>query len=620
MSVLEESALRTLPVPLLLVDGGDAGIRSINRAATAAIGYDLAARERLSLLSIFPRVSPLELARLLDTTVVGHRPPQQWLMRRPDGSVALTEVLIARHEVEQRNEWVFVLRDLSRATDRHERLREAIGQLREAIIVTRPLARADDAIECLFVNSAFETLTGWTGDELNVVSLSVLDGPDTSLDTVRRIHEAMADGRPSCSELLCYRRDGMPFWVEIEAVPIRLDGIISHWIVEHRDVTGRRRLEEQIFRAQKLDAVGRLASGVAHDFNNVLTAIGGFTDMLLDQLTAGSSQRDEALQIKLGADRAVALTRQLLVFGREQAARPSHVDMNTAIVAMERLMRRVISERINIRTVLTTSLPTVFLDRNQIEQVLLNLVMNASDALPDGGTVTVETSVMTVDESSPTVSMPPGRYVVLAVEDGGTGMTADVRERMFEPFFTTKATGSGLGLSVVHGIVRRAGGHVLVDSAVGRGSTLRVVLPASGGRPDAAPVDKAAEPLGGSETVLVVEDDAAVRHVTRSMLVRRGYTVLAARDSEDAERVASEHAGVIDLLLCDMVLPRRSGRYVAERLLLRRPQLKVLFMSGYSEDVVLDSQLLAPRDAMLEKPFSDASLARRVRAALDRPT
>ena len=619
----DTTTIRTLPVPLLLVDGGDAGIRSINRAASSATGYDSDVQDGLSLLSIFPRVSPLELARLLDATITGNRPPQQWLLRRPDGSVAFTEVLITRHDSRNRNEWVFALRDPSRengATDGLEGLREGIKDLHEAIVVARVLSETDPKLGGLFVNAAFEALTGWTNDEFIAAPYGVLYGSETSADTVRRVRVAVAAGEPVRTELQLYRRDGSTFWSEIDAIPILGDDArISHWIVNHRDVTARRRLEEQIFRTQKLDAVGRLASGVAHDFNNVLTAIGGFAELLLNDLPRASSQHDEALQIKLGADRAVALTRQLLVFSREETARPAHLDLNRVITDVERLLRRVISEHVSIQSVLTTPLPAVLADRNQIEQVLLNLVMNASEAMPEGGTVTIETRTLDVDASKTAefAEVSPGRYVVLAVTDRGVGMTADTRERMFVPFFTTKPSGSGLGLSVVQGIVRRNGGHVLVDSEIGSGSCFRVLLAVTGDSPDAITEHQHADVVGGSETILVVEDDAAVRQVTRVMLVRRGYTVLVAHDAEEAERVAKEHAGVIDLLLCDVVLPRRSGQYVAERLLVRRPRLRVLFMSGYSEDVILDQHILAQGRVMLAKPFSDISLATRVRAALD---
>ena len=619
----DTTSIRTLPVPLLLVDGGDAGIRSINRAASSAIGYDRAVQDGLSLLSLFPRVSPLELARLLDATNTGSRPPQQWLLRRPDGSVAFTEVLIARHDSRNRNEWVFALRDRSResvAADGLEGLREGIKDLHEAIVVARAVSDADPQLRCLFVNAAFETLTGWTNDEFIAAPFAVLYGPDTSMDTVRRVWVAIAAGEPVRTELQLYRRDRTTFWSEFDAIPIRGDGArISHWIINHRDVTARRRLEEQIFRTQKLDAVGRLASGVAHDFNNVLTAIGGFADLLLGELPRESSSHEEALQIKLGVDRAVALTRQLLVFGREETARPAHIDLNRVITDVERLLRRVISERVSIHTMLTTPLPTVFADRNHIEQVLLNLVMNASEAMPEGGTVTIETRTMDVDASNTAefAEVSPGRYVVLAVTDRGVGMTADTRARMFAPFFTTKPSGSGLGLSVVQGIVRRLGGHVLVDTEIGSGSCFRVLLAMTGDTPDVITEEQHADVVGGSETILVVEDDAAVRQVTRVMLVRRGYTVLVARDADAAERVSKDHSGVIDLLLCDVVLPRRSGQYVAERLLLGRPRLKVLFMSGYSADVILDQHILAQGHVMLEKPFSDLTLATRVRAALD---
>jgi CheY-like chemotaxis protein len=309
----------------------------------------------------------------------------------------------------------------------------------------------------------------------------------------------------------------------------------------------------------------------------------------------------------------------LLAFSRKQIMRPLHLDVNSLIIEMERLMRRVISAHVVIRTAFEEPLPTVFADPVQLEQVLLNLVVNASDAMPTGGFLTIETGVVTLGDAYAVrhQGVTPGRYVCLIVADTGQGMDRATRERMFEPFFTTKPSGTGLGLSTVYGIVRQSGGHVWVNSEAGVGTTMKVYLPVSGVAADPMPDIFESIVADGTETVLVVEDEVAVREVARAMLQKRGYTVLVAADGEQARRVADRHTGPIHLLLTDVVLPRISGREVASRLIATRPEVRVLYMSGYTEDTVVFHGVLEDGVRLLEKPFSEAALASRVREALD---
>jgi CheY-like chemotaxis protein len=299
--------------------------------------------------------------------------------------------------------------------------------------------------------------------------------------------------------------------------------------------------------------------------------------------------------------------------------RPLHLDENTLIIEMERLMRRVISAHVVIRTAFEEPLPTVFADPVQLEQVLLNLVVNASDAMPTGGFLTIETGVVTLGDAYAVRhhGVTPGRYVCLIVADTGQGMDRATRERMFEPFFTTKPSGTGLGLSTVYGIVRQSGGHVWVYSEAGVGTTVKVYLPVSGVAADPMPDIFESIVANGTETVLVVEDEVAVREVARAMLQKRGYTVLVAADGEQAQRVADRHPGPIHLLLTDVVLPRIAGRDVAARLMATRADLRVLYMSGYTEDTVVFHGVLEAGVRLLEKPFTEAALASRVREVLD---
>jgi two-component system, cell cycle sensor histidine kinase and response regulator CckA len=506
--------------------------------------------------------------------------------------------------------------------DELQLLRAGVARLNDALIILDAVPTDDGLPSITFVNEAFERRTGWTRDDVIGRSARVLDGPGTSADTTERIRAAFAAVQPVRAELLQYARDGQEFWADLDYMPILDDqGVHTHWIGIMRDISERRRLEDQLFHAQKMDAVGRLAGGVAHDFNNVLTAIVGFSELLLGELPVGGGPYGEVQQIKAAADRAAALTRQLLAFSRKQIMRPVHVDVNALIIEMERLMRRVIGAHVMIRTMFEEPLPTVYADPMQLEQVLLNLVVNASEAMQDGGMLTVETGTATLGEAyaSRHHGVVPGRYVCLIVSDTGQGMDRITRERIFEPFFTTKTGGTGLGLSTVYGIVQQSGGHIWVYSEVGVGTTFKVYLPVSGVTATVEPVTVPQAAHGGTETVLVVEDETAVREVARAMLERRGYVVLVAGDGDQAMRVANRHMGRIDLLLTDVVLPRANGRRVAERLTSVRPELRVLFMSGYTEDAIVTQGVLEAGIQLLEKPFSENALAIRVREVLDAP-
>lgn len=499
-------------------------------------------------------------------------------------------------------------------------LRATLARLSDALLILEPCSPIDGVPRISWVNEACEAQTGWSRDEIVGRSLAFLQGPGTATDALRRLQQGMMSEAPVRVELLQRTRHGREFWADLELVPITdAAGRTAHWIAILRDISDRRLLEEQLLQSQKMEAVGRLAGGVAHDFNNLLTAITGFSELLLADLPPGSSQHGEVQQIKAAADRASALTRQLLAFSRKQIMRPLHLDVNTLIIEMERLMRRVISAHVVIRTAFEEPLPTVFADPVQLEQVLLNLVVNASDAMPAGGFLTIETGVVSLGDAYAVRhhGVTPGRYVCLIVADTGKGMDRATRERMFEPFFTTKPSGTGLGLSTVYGIVRQSGGHVWVYSEAGVGTTVKVYLPVSGVPADPMPDLFESIVADGTETVLVVEDEVAVREVARAMLQKRGYTVLVAADGEQARRVAERHPGPIHLLLTDVVLPRISGREVASRLMAARSDLRVLYMSGYTEDTVVFHGVLEEGVRLLEKPFTEAALASRVREALD---
>ena len=389
-----------------------------------------------------------------------------------------------------------------------------------------------------------------------------------------------------------------------------------------RDVTEQRKLEHQLRQAQKLEAIGHLAGGVAHDFNNVLTAILGFAELLTEELPPDSPGRADLFEIKRAGERAAALTRQLLAFSRRQILQPVVLDVNQRIRDLELMLRRVISEDIDLNVTLAAAVAQVRMDTTQFEQILVNLVVNAGDAMPRGGALTIETRNVTLDEHYRQHHFPvrPGAYVLIAVSDTGIGMDVSTRERIFEPFFTTKEVGkgTGLGLATVHGIVKQSGGDIWVYSEPGRGTTFKIYLPQVVHPAQVAAERTAAGDLArGTETVLLVEDDQAVRRLARVTLERAGYTVLHAAHPKEAVRVDAESGVHIDLLLSDVVMPESDGPLLFDRLSPRHAGLRVLYISGYADEAIVRHGILVEGTPFLQKPFTPHALARKVRDVLD---
>ncbi len=382
----------------------------------------------------------------------------------------------------------------------------------------------------------------------------------------------------------------------------------------------RRRLEQQLLASQRLEAVGRLAGGVAHDFNNVLTAVLGSTELLILDTPPGAARREELEIIREAAAHAQDLIRQLLAFSSRQALKPVVLDVNHLVKNVGKMLRRLIGENIQLTTEPAPDVDSVCADPGQLEQVLVNLVVNARDAMPQGGRLTIGTGNLTVAEGgTPAVPVPPGRYVVLRVTDTGTGMDAATLERAFEPFFTTKprGKGSGLGLATVYGVVRQSGGHVEAESTPGAGTTFRVYLPRVTEVAEAGAEGADAAPLRGVETVLVVEDDERVRALARKVLEQAGYRVLVAAGGTEALATAESHDGPIDLLMTDVVMPGMSGRTLTRRLTQRHPDLKVLYMSGYSDEDIAQHGVFEAGTAFIKKPFTPTLLTKKLREVLD---
>ena len=428
------------------------------------------------------------------------------------------------------------------------------------------------------------------------------------------------------------RRDGSTFPVRCTCAPMHEREAIVGAVVTFRDITdikqteeALRRSEEQLRQAQKMEAIGQLAGGVAHDFNNLLTIISGYGDLLINGvLDSQGPARELVGEILKAAERATGLTRQLLAFSRRQVLAPQVLVLNHVLHDIDKMLRRLIGEDIRLTSILAPDLGSIKADPGQVEQVVLNLCVNARDAMPRGGQLTLETANVTLDTAYARThpEVQPGPYVMLAVTDTGCGMDAATQARIFEPFFTTKGVGkgTGLGLATVYGIVKQSGGSVYVYSEVGRGTSFKVFLPRVADTAPAASsrADKATPVrFGRPETLLVVEDDPAVRALTRTVLKSSAYDVIEASDPEDALRWVEEHPQPIHLLVTDVVMPGMSGRVLAERLKEVRPEIKVLFVSGYTDDAVVRHGLLEAEVAFLQKPFSPDALARKVREVLD---
>jgi two-component system, cell cycle sensor histidine kinase and response regulator CckA len=413
------------------------------------------------------------------------------------------------------------------------------------------------------------------------------------------------------------RKGGTVIEVEITSDKL-IFGEREAQLVLASDVTEKRQLEEQFRQAQKMEAVGQLAGGVAHDFNNVLTAILGYGSLLASRLASDASGREEVEEILRAAERAAALTRQLLAFSRRQVLEPVVLSINELITNFEKMLGRLIGEDVNLVTRLEPSLGNVLADAGQIEQVIANLVVNARDAMPQGGKLTIETANADLDEAYAQrhATVRPGRYVMVAVSDTGTGMDAETQAHIFEPFFTTKekGKGTGLGLSTAYGIVKQSGGSIWVYSEPGKGTTFKVYLPrVEEAAPAAPPRSSDSLPALGTETILIVEDEPAVRSLSRQVLERSGYHVLEAGDGESALELVRAHPEPIHLLLTDLVMPDMGGTELASRLQDKHPAIRVLFMSGYTDDGVVRNGMLGSGRAFLQKPFTPAMLVRKIR-------
>jgi two-component system cell cycle sensor histidine kinase/response regulator CckA len=508
--------------------------------------------------------------------------------------------------------------DRERVEEERARLSLAVEQAAEAIVVTDPQGNI------VYVNPAFETVTGYRRSEVLDQNPRILKSGQHDAEFYRTLWETLTRGEAWTGRFVNRRKDNSLYEAEAVISPVR-DGAgrVVNYVAVQRDVTRERQLEEQVRQSQRIEAVGRLAGGVAHDFNNLLTIITGYSDLLLDRLGPEHPERSHVNEIRKAADRAASLTRQLLAFSRRQVLAPQVLDLNSVVANLHNMLRRLIGEDVELVIAPGAQLGHVRVDPGQMEQVILNLVVNARDAMPQGGKITIETDnvVLAADYAGAHFRVKPGPYVALSVSDTGCGMPPVIQAHIFEPFFTTKeqGKGTGLGLAMVYGIVKQSGGYIWVYSEVSRGTTFKIHLPRVQVKVEPIEAPRRVEGRRGTETILLVEDEAAVRSLVRGVLEGGGYKVLVARNGEDALLVSEQHKGPIHLLVTDVVMPEMGGPQLAEHLRPYHRKMKVLYMSGYTDDAIVHHGMPGSSAAFLQKPFTPDALAHKVREVLDSP-
>jgi PAS domain S-box-containing protein len=526
---------------------------------------------------------------------------------------------------------VCVSRDMTAKRDAENARAQAEAKYRmlvEQVAAISYIAELGMHGEWLYVSPQVETMFGFSAEEWLTDSRAwTMHVHPEDHKIVEAAEEASERGERFQAEYRVVRKDGRVIWVSDTAVVV--EGSNEHPLMEGIivDITERKQLETQLQQARRMEAIGRLAGGIAHDFNNLLTIIKGYTELALKRPRISPELQADVERIEDASERASSLVRQLLAFSRRQVLQPKLLDLNSIVLGLDKLLRRLMDEDISMTTVPRKDIGTIKADPAQMEQVIMNLVVNARDAMPKGGRLTVETANVDLDAAyaSDHATVKPGRYVMLAVSDTGMGMSPETVAHIFEPFYTTKESGrgTGLGLSTVYGIVKQSGGYIWVYSEVGRGSSFKVYLPRVEQAPEALPAVKPASgEQKGSETILLVEDQPQVRELARMVLSEKGYSVLVTSSPEDAESACATHGANIHLLLTDLILPGISGRELAKRLTARHPNMRVLYMSGYTFSIMAQagaqSGILEDGVAFLQKPFTPSALSERVREVLDR--
>ncbi len=620
-----QSAALASAANAILITNLDGTINWVNPAFTSLTGYAFE-----EVLGQNPRIlhsgqHPKKFYEDLWNTILSGR---VWhgevINKRKDGQLYTEEMTITpvRDPAGKIGHFIAIKQDVSDRQRTEQALRESEGKFRALAESAAAAIFISQGDRMVYANAATAHILGVDPQGLLGREFWDFIHPD-SRELVRERREVRLRGSEVLSryEMKILTAEGKERWIDFTATMVEWEGKPAV-LGTAFDVTERKKLEEQFRQAQKMEAVGRLAGGIAHDFNNLLGVIIGYSELLLETPAVGDpAVRRKIDEIHKAATRAASLTRQLLAFSRQQVLEPRVLSVNTVVAEMEKMLRRLIGEDIELVTRLDDGLGLVKADPGQLEQVLMNLAVNARDAMPRGGRLLLQTSNVDVDETMARqrATFKPGRYALLSVSDTGVGMEDEVRAHLFEPFFTTKekGKGTGLGLATVYGIVKQSGGYIWVYSEPGRGSTFKIYLPrVDETDQEIRPAPVELETLHGTETVLVVEDEDSLRQLMCEFLGQSGYTVLQAGDATAALAIAGKHSE-IRLLVTDVVLPGRSGRELAEELQKERPDIKVVYVSGYTDDAMLRHGIDDPGVAFLQKPFSRDALLRKVRATLD---
>lgn len=596
----------------------------VNRSARDNLGYSLEELLELTPVDIKPDFSLEHFERLIQPLRDGEKAQIQFdtTHQRKDGTTYPTEVHLQLSREETPPIFVAIIQDRTERRQSQETLllrERAIEAIESGILIT-DARQADGPI--IYVNPAIARMTGYKPEELIGQNPRILQGEDRDQHELEIIRTALAQDKPANVILRNYSKDGTQFLVNLQISPVRNDtGTVTHHVGVQVDVTDRKIAEDKLRYSQRMDAVGQLTGGVAHDFNNLLTVISGNLEMLEPKIT-DEKQRIMVEQAQEATELGATLTNRLLAFARRQSLEPKEVNINELVLSMTELLRRTLGEAIKISTVLENQLWSSQADPGQLENAVINLAINARDAMPDGGILTIETANKDLDTSDfePQPDIDPGRYVVLSISDTGTGMDEETKERAFDPFFTTKevGAGTGLGLSMVYGFAKQSGGHLAIYSEQGYGTTVSLYLPRLEGDKSktGAAAGHDAPSRASGETILVVEDNERVRQISIMRLEDLGYTVLEADCGQVALDLlaAGQH---VDLLFTDIVMPGgMNGRELAEAVQNVDPGIKVLFTSGYAEAGAIGSSLLEANALLIRKPYKTAELATKVREAL----
>lgn len=614
------------PQPMWVYDMESLEFLAVNEAAIRHYGYRRDEFLAMTIKDIRPPEDIPALMQNLAKSLPGPADKAKWRHRKKNGEVSDVEVTSHRLVFADRPAKLVLANDITERVKAKAALKKAEEKYKsifENVVEGIFQTTADGRV--ISANPAAARMLGYESPEelmssITDVTQQLYAAPDHRAELVHLLEQGEIV-RGVETQLLC--KDGSRIWVSANARTVHdATGTLVCYEGSFRDITDHKQLEEQLRQSQKIEAVGRLAGGIAHDFNNLLTVITGYSSLTLARLPAESALRRNVEEIKSAGDRAASLTGQLLAFSRKQVLQPVVLDINALITDHSKMLQRLVGENIELITLLTLDAGRINADPTQIEQVLMNLVVNARDAMPRGGKIVIETANVELDESYTLqhIAVKPGRYVMIAVSDTGMGMDEKTQARMFEPFFTTKEAGrgTGLGLSTVYGIVKQSGGNIWVYSELGRGTTFKVYVPWTGKQAQVYERSSSAfEHLRGTETILVVEDEEVVRNLVRETLEIYGYKVLESTGGRSASSICKNYDEPIHLVVTDVIMPEMNGRELANELAGHRPETRVLFMSGYTDDAIVHHGVLDADAHFIQKPFSTDDLARKVRDVLD---